>query len=163
MKDALSFNLKRADMGFWNQEVYISLLRAANIKVQLNYPVDDTIQTYVRAQGVLPERAEAFHGAARGLSWSRKRSEEGYRFGEIRFLKLAPPEEALFLDRWIYDYGFFARRICCMRPIGREKYDERRLHACRRLIRERKIPDGAIARIETECEVLRRKRWRPRL
>ena len=39
---------ERAKLGFWDQEIFISLYRCANIKAELGYDADDVIQSYFR-------------------------------------------------------------------------------------------------------------------
>ena len=151
-KDALPLYLKRAEMGYWDQEVYVSLYRAAELMSELDYAAEEVIGTFIRAQDVDPKRAEAFHGAAR-CGRVHNRAEEGYRFAKAG-LKLSLPEEALFLDEWIYDYGLLDEFSVCAYWLG--KYDEC-LSACRRLIRERKIPSDVVERVERNAQFAREK------
>ena len=61
---ALDAYQKRATLGFWDQEVYISLYRAANLKAELGFPDEEVIAAYLQAHAVCKVRAEALHGAA---------------------------------------------------------------------------------------------------
>jgi glycosyltransferase involved in cell wall biosynthesis len=99
---SLETYLQRAEMGYWNEEVYISLLTAARLKEALNYPFDDIIATYQRATDTVPTRAEAIHGASRYCR-ILGRNREGYAIGKTG-IDLSSPS-GLFVERWIYDYG----------------------------------------------------------
>jgi Glycosyl transferase family 2 len=64
-ESALKHYLERAELGFWDQEVFISLYNAAQMKEALKHPETEVIETYLRAHRTCPLRAEALHGAAR--------------------------------------------------------------------------------------------------
>jgi hypothetical protein len=100
---ALENYLVRAELGFWQEEVFISLYRAAQMKEQLAHPDQAVIDAYLRAADALPTRAEALHGASR-FCRHKGRSEEGYQIAK-RGLDLAMPSDALFVESWIYETG----------------------------------------------------------
>jgi len=102
-ENALQNYLERARLGFWQEEVFVSLLNAARLMEALGQPVAEVIAVYLRAADAAPERAEALHGAAR-FCRLRERYDEGYRVAK-RGLALTPPPEGLFVERWIYEYG----------------------------------------------------------
>ena len=76
---ALETYLLRARLGHWHQEVFISLLNAAELKEALRYPNDEVISAYVKATAACPTRAEALHGAAR-FCRDKGLYEHGYQF-----------------------------------------------------------------------------------
>ncbi len=100
---ALEHYLVRAGQGFWQEEVFISLYSAAQLKQQLGHPDQDVIDAYLRAGDALPSRAEALHGASR-FCRQKKRYEEGYQFAK-RGLEITMPSDALFVEPWIYETG----------------------------------------------------------
>ena len=100
---AIEHYLARAELGFWQEEVFISLYCAAQLKEQLGHPDQEVIDTYLRAADALPTRAEALHGASR-LCRHKGRNEEGYKFAK-RGLDIPIPSDALFVEPWIYDIG----------------------------------------------------------
>ena len=55
-KKALVNYLKRAELGYWDQEVFISLYQAANLKADLGYDAEDVLATYLRAHDVSKDR-----------------------------------------------------------------------------------------------------------
>ena len=78
---ALEHYLARSDLGFWQEEVFISLYRAAQMKEHLGHPDQQVIDAYLRAADALPTRAEALHGASRFCRYI-ERFEEGYQLAK---------------------------------------------------------------------------------
>jgi hypothetical protein len=64
-EQALEHYLIRAELGFWQEEVFISLYCAAPLEEQLDHPEDEVVAAYLRAADALPSRVEALHGASR--------------------------------------------------------------------------------------------------
>jgi len=95
--------LARATLGFWEEEVYVSLYNAARISETLGHPEQEVIDAYLRAADALPTRAEALHAASR-FCRLRGRYEEGYRIAK-RGLDLPIPTDGLFIETWIYQTG----------------------------------------------------------
>ncbi|MGB9647466.1 MAG: glycosyl transferase, partial [Stellaceae bacterium] len=62
---ALAAYRERAALGLWDQEVFISLYRAAGIEADLGFDADAVIASYLQAHEARKDRAEALHGAAR--------------------------------------------------------------------------------------------------
>jgi glycosyltransferase involved in cell wall biosynthesis/GR25 family glycosyltransferase involved in LPS biosynthesis len=143
-EQALPFYLQRATLGFWQQEVYISLYEAAKLKAQLNHPPDDVIEAFDVAGRSDPRRAEALHDAARYCRLA-KRHQEGYEFAK-RAIKLSPPQDSLFAERWIYDYA--ALDEYAVNAYWAGQYEDS-LRACRRLLAPgSKLPASEKNRIE---------------
>jgi glycosyltransferase involved in cell wall biosynthesis len=100
---AIKHYLERSELGFWHEEVYISLLSAAYLKDSLKDPEDEIRVLFDRAILICPERAEARHGASR---FFRQRGQHAHAFFYAQeALHLKAPSEALFLQNWIYSYG----------------------------------------------------------
>jgi hypothetical protein len=101
---AIDAYLRRADMGGWDQEVYYSLYQAARAKMMLGqHAPDEVIDLCLRASQLVPGRAEALHCASQ-LCRTMGRSPQGYEIAR-RGLDLRPPNDGLFVETWIYDYG----------------------------------------------------------
>lgn len=100
---AIEHYLARAELGFWQEEVFISLYCAAQLKEQIGHPDQEVIDTYLRAAGAQPSRAEALHGASR-FARHKGRNEEGYHLAK-RGLDIPMPSDALFVEPWIYEIG----------------------------------------------------------
>src|SRR5439155_19966470 len=60
---ALEKYLKRAELGYWSEEIYISLLEAGNLMAAMDRPFDEVMSTYQRAAQTLPTRADALPAA----------------------------------------------------------------------------------------------------
>jgi glycosyltransferase involved in cell wall biosynthesis len=99
---ALDAYLRRAAMGFWQEEVYISFLWVARLKERLGYDPEDVIATYQQATACVSARAEAIHGAAK-FCRTHSQNQRGYEIAR-RGLNLPVPH-GLFIEEWIYQYG----------------------------------------------------------
>lgn len=144
---ALEVYLKRAAMGFWDQEVFQSLYSAARIKEELNHPVGSVIQAYMDAYEACPSRAEGLHGAVRACRKANK-FHQGYLLAKFG-ITLQAPSNALFLEPWVYDYGLLDEFSILSYWVGhyRESFD-----ACLKLLREGKMPANELPRIRQNTE-----------
>lgn len=100
---ALEAYLARAELGFWDQEVFESLFNAGKLMARQGAPTEAVLAVLDRASATVPERVEALHAAAligrqRG-EWAR-----GLAAAE-RGLGRPQPEAGLFLQPWIYEIG----------------------------------------------------------
>ncbi|MDD5271939.1 MAG: glycosyltransferase family 2 protein, partial [Methylovulum sp.] len=100
---AVATYLRRAQQGFWHQEVTVSLYNAAHLKEALGHAPKDILPLYLSAFEACPNRAEALHGVMR-LCCLLDTYQQGYVFGK-HALTLGNPPDALFAKQWIYDYG----------------------------------------------------------
>jgi len=151
-KKALAAYQERATLGHWDQEVFVSLCRAAGLKAELGFDEEDVIASYMSAHNVRRDRAEALHWAARYCRIKQK-----YQLGfdlAKRALKIRFPEGGLFLENWIYQYGSLDEYAVNAYWIGR--YDEC-LTACNRLLREGRIPPEMRERVEENARFAREK------
>ena len=144
---ALDGYLKRAEQGFWDQEVYISLYSAAALKEEMGSPFEEVLGTYLKAYEVCPGRVEALYGAACYCRGQQK-FHTGYMLAQ-RGLTIAPPNDALFLYRWMYDYGILDEYAVAAYWTG--KYSEC-ANACRKLLRRPDLPDGYGGRIQQNLD-----------
>lgn len=100
---AIDTYLQRAKLGFWDQEIFVSLYMAAQLKESRGDPLDVILALYEQATRVCPSRAEACYRASR---MCRLQSEfaRGYEIARPA-IALSPPPNGLFVETWIYDYG----------------------------------------------------------
>jgi glycosyltransferase involved in cell wall biosynthesis len=126
---ALKAYLKRSSLGHWYQEVFISLLNAAKLKEALGYSDDEVISAYTEATAACPTRGEAIHGAAR-FCRNKGLYERGYEFA-VQGLAVAYPNDALFVEDWIYEYGLLDE--LAINAYWTERYTEC-ADACERLL-----------------------------
>jgi hypothetical protein len=151
---ALGLYLARAELGYWQDEVFVSLLEAARLKEQLGYEEQDVIDAYLKAAKAAPRRAEALHGAARYCR-EKKRHEEGYRYAKSG-LKIRTPADGLFVETAIYNWSLLDEFSVHAYWVGRYRES---LEACLKLLmdghcpaehEERILANGANARRKLE-------------
>ena len=147
---ALQAYLKRAELGFWVEEVFISLYRAAQLQGTLGRPFDEVMATYLRAANAVPSRLEALHGASRYCRLS-KRYKEGYEIAR-RAGSFEEAPDGLFVERWIYEYGLLDEFAVNAYWAGAY---QNCLNACQRILRERKCPEAERPRIEANAAFAR--------
>ena len=78
---ALELYLVRAKLGFWQEEVFVSLYEAAKLMEALGRSDQEVIDAYLRATAVQPSRIEALHAASR-FCRSKGRNQEGYEIAK---------------------------------------------------------------------------------
>ncbi len=139
---ALETYLKRARLGNWQQEVFMSLLNVAKLKEVLEYSNDEVISAYMAANVACPTRAEALHGAAR-FCRNRRIYGQGYDFA-AQGLTIHYPTDALFVEDWIYAYGLLDE--LAVNAYWTERYAEC-VDACDRLLIEGKLPTDQRDRV----------------
>jgi tetratricopeptide (TPR) repeat protein len=100
---ALEHYLARGQMGFWQEEVFVALYRAAQLKEALGHPEEEVIAAYLRASEAQPARAEALHGASR-FCRNKGRHKEGAEIARPG-IDLPMPGSGLFIEPWIYQWG----------------------------------------------------------
>ncbi|AZO02026.1 MAG: glycosyltransferase [Mesorhizobium sp.] len=138
---ALEQYLKRAELGFWNEEVYVSLLEAGNLMAALGKPFEEVVAVYERATQTVPARAEALHAASLYCR-SQGRNAQGQEFAR-RGLDLTEPT-GLFVQPWVYDYGLLDEFSINAYWAGayRESLD-----ACLKLLASDKLPPDMLKRV----------------
>ncbi|MER9136034.1 glycosyltransferase [Mesorhizobium sp. M0830] len=138
---SLANYMKRAELGFWDEEVYVSLLEVGNSMVALGRPFDEIVAVFERAAQVVPARAEAFHAASLYCR-NQSRYAEGTEFAR-RGLDLAQPA-GLFVRPWVYDYGLLDEFAVNAYWTGayRESLD-----ACLKLLATDKLPADMAKRV----------------
>ena len=99
----------------------------AELLKAMGRPFDEVIAMYLRASDAVPSRAEALHAASRLCRENRKFA-DGFEYAR-RGLKIPQPAAGLFVQSWVYDYGFldefainaywtgrYAELCGCLRP-----------------------------------------------
>jgi glycosyltransferase involved in cell wall biosynthesis len=139
---ALANYRKRAKLGYWAEEVFISLYEAAKLMDALGKPADEVIAACRRATEASPARAEALHYASR-LCRARGRYEEGYQFAK-RGSAIPLPPGGLFVETWTYDYGLLDE--LAVNGYWSGHYRES-LDACLKMMACPALPDSQRARV----------------
>jgi glycosyltransferase involved in cell wall biosynthesis len=142
LERALELYLQRADMGFWPQEIYVALYKAAWLRERPHHDPQTVLDAYRRATEALPERAEALHGASRYCRF-KGRNEEGYALARQGLERTA--NGGLFEETWVYEYGLLDELAVNGYWCGR--FAECR-DACLRLLAEGRMPDTMRPRVE---------------
>ena len=135
-KAALKIYLRRTRLGYWDQEVFVSLLNAARLKEKVEYPDEEVIAAYQKAASSCVFRAEALHGVSR-FCRMKAIHEQGYHFA-AKGLEIEQPHEALFREDWIYQYGLLDE--LAINAYWTARYAEC-VVACDRLLSEGKLPE----------------------
>ncbi len=151
-QEALAAYQQRAKLGGWDQEVFVSVYRSANLKADLGFDDEDVIATYLQAHAICKTRAEALYGASR-FCRIKERFQQGYDLAK-RALQIRRPGDALFSEDWIYDYGLLDEYAVNAYWIG--KYEEC-LKACRKILGLRSIPEDMRKRVQANAEFALRK------
>ena len=138
---ALTNYLKRAELGYWDEEVYVSLFEAGNMMAALDRPFEEVIATYERAAQKVPARAEALHDAAHYCR-SKGKNAEGMEFAR-RGIDLTQPN-GLFVQPWVYDYGILDEFAINAYWAGAYRDS---LDACLKLLASDKLPASMAKRI----------------
>jgi tetratricopeptide (TPR) repeat protein len=149
---ALAAFEERALLGFWDQEVFISLYRAANLKADLGFDEEEVIASYLKAHDIRKDRAEALYGAARYCRIKQK-YQQGFDLAN-QALKIKPPHAGLFLEDWIYRYALLDEFAVNAYGIG--CYSEC-VKACTRLLNEGRTPEHFRVRVSKNAELARNK------
>lgn len=137
---AFEYYFKRADLGYWDEEVYISLIMAAGNLERLDGPEEEVLKIYDRAIVLCPGRAEARHGASRYCR-SKKRFLAGFRYAEAGiFLKL--PSEGLSLSPWVYEYGVLEEYSLNAYYAG---HYSACVNACREILNRPNVPEKILS------------------
>jgi len=139
--------LERADQGFWNEEVYVSLYNAGNIMKGLNYSKEQILQTYLRAYEVCPHRVEVLHAV---VQYCRVHgmNQQGYMIGK-HGITIPLTDTSLFVESWVYDYGLLDEFSIVAFWAGH--FEESKI-ACERLLNEGKIPAHYMDRVKSNLQ-----------
>jgi exopolysaccharide biosynthesis predicted pyruvyltransferase EpsI/tetratricopeptide (TPR) repeat protein len=142
-ENALKNYLKRAKLGGWMEEIFVSLYSAGQLQEATGRPFEEVMATYRRASNGAPRRAEALH-AASSLCRRTGKYADGYKHA-CRGVKIPLPADGLFVETWIYDYGLLDEVAVSAYWI--EAYQES-LEACRQLLNEGKMPADTLERVK---------------
>ncbi|MBZ9993109.1 glycosyltransferase [Mesorhizobium sp. BH1-1-4] len=141
---ALHHYLKRAEQGYWIEEVYVALFQAGNLMAALERPFEEVLAVWERATRSVPARAEALHAASRYCR-ERGRFQKGQEYA-LRSLGIDKPT-GLFIQPWVYDYGLLDEFSVNAYWTG--AYQES-LDACTKLLAT-KLPEDILKRVQTNA------------
>jgi glycosyltransferase involved in cell wall biosynthesis len=143
LEKSLENYLKRSEMGYWSEEIYVSLHQAGNIMRDLGRPTETVLQTYMRAVEANPLRGEALYGY---IYYCRLKAlhQQGYIIGKYA-IGLEQPRGVLFSESWVYDYGILDEFSII--AFWSKNYNDSKL-ACEKILSKPSIPDGIRNRVQ---------------
>ncbi|MGW6263179.1 tetratricopeptide repeat-containing glycosyltransferase [Streptomyces sp. NPDC055085] len=143
---------RRAGMGGWGEEVFCSNLYAARLSEKLGHDSAVVMDRYLRAYESRPTRAEAPGELAR-LSRQSGNWQMAYAFAGTAF-GIRHSEDVLFIERGWYTWRALDEFSIAAYWTGR--YDQS-LELCKRLLRNKDLPEGERNRVETNLNHARMK------
>ncbi len=147
LDEAIETYQRRAAMGGWVEEVWYSLFQTAELLERKGGAFAPVLEAYLRAYEYRPARAEPLCSLARCYRIAGDHA-LAYLFAS-RAVQTPLPEDILFLDQSVYDWRALDELAVAAYWLG--EYRES-LEANERLLREGKLPEDQIARVEENRE-----------
>ena len=145
--NSLKNYLKRAEQGFWNEEVYISLYTAGKLMQELNYPEYEFLQTWWRASDHATYRIEALYQIVKHCR-IKNYFNQGYIAGK-QALNISVAKNSLFVETWIWDWAILDEFSICAYWVGDYQASK---EACEKLLSEGKIPQQHYDRVKANLD-----------
>ena len=141
-RKSMEFHLKRADQGYWDEEIYVALLLAADAMERLDEPEGAILTLYDRMIPIRPERAEARLGASR---YCRRKGHyaAGYRYAATG-VDLVLPSDGISLNPWVYSFGVREELAVNAFHLGQCGVC---LYNCNEILGQSNIPDAVRKRV----------------
>jgi glycosyltransferase involved in cell wall biosynthesis len=133
---------RRAAMGGWDEEVYVSRLRIAQLLETLQRPEAEVVHAYLEAFQARPQRAESLCNLARFLRGQGKYA-LALMFAQVG-LSIPIPADTLFLDETCYTWRCLDEFAIASYWVGRRQDS---MKACDRLLSEGHLPAGEYERV----------------
>lgn len=111
---------KRIEMGGWDQELFWSAYKIAEMKKALGKPKDECIAAYSRAFNFRKCRVEPLYGIA-NIFREKEDYQSGYNVAKLA-LSMPQTDDLLFVQQWMYDWGLELELSICAYWTG--KYQE---------------------------------------
>ena len=137
LEKALATYDRRAAMGGWDEEVFISHLFGARIAEKLQRPQAELMDRYLRAHESLPSRAEPLGDLARVCRQNGRRWPLAYMFAS-RAARIPCPSNVLLVDFPWYEWRALDELAVSAYWVG--EYEESK-NCCERLLGGGKLPD----------------------
>jgi len=133
---------RRIAMGGWDEEVYVSRFRIAQLLETLQRPEPEVVHAYLEAFQDRPRRAEALGSLARFLRGKGKFA-LALLFAQAG-MALPIPADTLFLDETYHTWRCLDEFSIACYWVGRRR---EALEACDRLLAEGHLPEGEVERV----------------
>jgi glycosyltransferase involved in cell wall biosynthesis len=134
---------RRAAMRGFDQETYLAMFRMALSMAQLDEPLPDVVDAYLRAWEFRPSRAEPLYQTAFQYR-TKERWQLGYLFAQRAAQIPFPEGDNLFVGADVYNWRAIDEQAVCASWI--DKFPEA-FTLCRRMLARRNIPDDDRKRI----------------
>jgi glycosyltransferase involved in cell wall biosynthesis len=145
---ALEAYRRRVAMGGWEEEVYVSLLRVAQLLEQLERPEGEVAQAYLEAYQFRPQRRESLVGLA-ACYRKRQKYHLALLFAE-KGLKIPRPGDILFVEEDCYTWRCLDEFAVSSSWLGRHRDA---LQACDRLLTEGLLPPAEVKRVKANRDL----------
>jgi hypothetical protein len=143
MAKARQWFVRRAEMGGWEEEVFFSMFRAAEVMDGLGEPWPVVQDAYLRAWSQRPTRAEPLYAIAHHYRIAGQ-----YRLGHLFAERAAqiplPLSDVLFVNASVYEWRALDEQAVCGSWIGKSAES---FAICRRLLARADLPDDDRQRI----------------
>jgi tetratricopeptide (TPR) repeat protein len=139
---------RRAAMGGWAEEVFCAHLYAARLAEQLQRPLAEVMNRYLRAHESRPSRAEALGDLARLARLNGPRWEVAYKSAQ-RAAVTPRPDDILFVEFDWYDWRALDELAISAYWVG--EY-EQSMRCCERLLQGGKLPAEHRERVVENLE-----------
>lgn len=137
--------VRRAGMGFWQEEVCLSWLYAGHAMERLGQLPELTLSVYLKAFEAAPHRAEPLHAAA-GACRAMKNYQLGYLLAKAGIERVQP--EGLFIDASVYAWRMLDEFQISAYWSG---HLDDAVEAADRLLTEARFPESERSRIEANA------------
>lgn len=142
----------RAEMGGWEEEVFVAQYRKARLAIELEHSHATIVEQLLKAYSLRPSRAEPLWQLARHCRRNEHYA-EGYVFAKVGKDIPEPSADILFINRDVYAWQLLDEFAVCAFWIG--QYREA-IEACERLLDEAALPGDEQPRIQANLEHARR-------
>jgi tetratricopeptide (TPR) repeat protein len=133
-EEAIDVYRRRTWMGGWEEEVFYSLYQVGALSARCGHH-DQAVSALFEAWSHSPQRAEPLYA----LAWMfRERNQHAAaHLVTARGIQVALPHNALFVERWIYDWGLLFEYSIAAYWVREHRAA---LDACNRLLRNPRLP-----------------------
>ena len=155
---ALAAYERRAAMGGFEEEVFVSRLQAARMARRLGWPAAEVIDRYLRAHDARPRRAEALGDLASYLRETGNRWPTALLVAQ-RAVAIPQPDDVLFVEpEW---YAWRCLDELAVAAFWAGEFDVSR-KACERLLAEGRLPGAHRGRVASNLDFSLEALGRPR-
>lgn len=127
----------------WEDEVFWSLYQIGKLQIELDYPIEECLQSFIKAFDYMPKRTESLLAAAR-LCREHKKWHQAYMYS-LMGKDIPLPENGLFVETTGYHWALIDELAIASYWIG--KYDESYKY-CKQLLDNPHLPKSSIPRIK---------------